>query len=621
MRIPISTKLISVTILTVVASAAAITLISSEYFEKKAAEQIDIANLESAAGKAKEINNILTSFVDKSRVIGSVLLKNSNLDLGSTTNNVGGDSNALKDDLLFNFTKDKNFIAVEVLKIDGSSLETVARRVKDDFFASYNLSGSYINQLREQQKFPIRNLALGNIEVKNSSYPKSPAMFTIGLPLVHDAQGKITHVVLAYIALSPLEKPFTEPSERTQFLVDRSGEVLAHKEESKAFARLDMSSSPFVKKALAQTSTQYQTKFLDTESSQQFFGAAVSTSFGARVISETSEATILEVSNEVKRRSIFVAGCAVSAAIFFIFLFSMTLTSPIEKLAEMIKLVSKGNFEVKARDQVRSQDEVGDLAEAFDQMTEGLKERDKVKSLFSKFHGVAIAEDLISKDITVGGQTKEVVVFFSDIRGFTSFSENRTPEEVVEMLNEYFSVMVQLINAYGGVVDKFIGDAIMAVWGAPHGTVNDAKKAVRASLEMRKALEKLNQRRIARNQPPIHIGMGVHAGKAISGTIGSNERMEYTVIGNTVNTASRIEASTKAFGSDLLISESVIEKIGNNFLVELAGDAEVKGRSESIKMFKVRGYLAESGQYIEVKTAYSDYQAEGADKVKIKTTA
>jgi adenylate cyclase len=138
---------------------------------------------------------------------------------------------------------------------------------------------------------------------------------------------------------------------------------------------------------------------------------------------------------------------------------------------------------------------------------------------------------------------------------------------------------------------------------------------------MRKALESLNETRIARNQPPINIGMGLHAGQAISGTIGSDERMEYTVIGNTVNTASRIEASTKAFGADLLISDTVIEKIGEDFKVELAGAAEVKGRSEALKMFKVRGYRAEDGTMVEVKTAYSDYEAEAADKVKIKDAA
>lgn len=186
------------------------------------------------------------------------------------------------------------------------------------------------------------------------------------------------------------------------------------------------------------------------------------------------------------------------------------------------------------------------------------------------------------------------------------------------MLNEYFGVMVKIINQNGGVVDKFIGDAIMAVWGAPQSSDHDAHKAVRACLEMRKALNELNEKRIAREQPPISIGMGLHAGAAISGTIGSDERMEYTVIGNTVNTASRIESSTKAFGADLLISDTVIEKIGDDFKTELAGAAEVKGRSEALKMFKVRGYKAEDGTMVEISTPYSDYAAEAADKVKVK---
>lgn len=237
--------------------------------------------------------------------------------------------------------------------------------------------------------------------------------------------------------------------------------------------------------------------------------------------------------------------------------------------------------------------------------------------MFSKFHGSSVTDDLISKDIGLGGQDKEVVVFFSDIRGFTAFSEHRTPEEVVAMLNEYFGVMVSIINRNGGVVDKFIGDAIMAIWGAPKGSDKDAFNAVKACLEMRKALEGLNAARRARNEPAIAIGMGLHAGRAISGTIGSDERMEFTVIGNTVNTASRIEASTKAFGTDLLITDDVLSRVGESYVIDYAGAAEVKGRSDAIKMYKVKGYRAENGEETIIKTEWSEYEAEKADKVKI----
>lgn len=608
MRIPISTKLITVTILILVAATGTITWISSDYFEKKSSEQVDIANLESAAAKAKEVENIIASMIDKTRAQASVLMQESAQQKAT-------------EEINFSFLSDKNLVALEILKLDGSSVESVTKRVKEEVLKPYGLNTDFIEQLRSWQKFPVRSVAQGNIEIRNGSYPKAPALLTIGIPLVRDSQGKISHIAMADVLLAPLIKPFTDPSERTQYLIDHDGELLAHKDEHKAMARLNMKRHPFVEKALSQKSPQYQTKFMDPDNEKNIFGAAVKTSFGGAVVSLTSEETILEVSNEVKRRAIFVAGSAVSMAIFFIFLFSMTLTSPIEKLAEMINLVSKGNFDVKARSKVRSQDEVGDLAEAFDHMTEGLKERDKVKSLFSKFHGSSVAEDLISKDIGVGGQTKNVVVFFSDIRGFTSFSEKRSPEEVVEMLNEYFGVMVKIINQHGGVVDKFIGDAIMAVWGAPQSSAKDAHHAVRACLEMRRALEKLNETRLQRGQPAINIGMGLHAGPAISGTIGSDERMEYTVIGNTVNTASRIEASTKAFGADLLISDTVVERIGEDFKYELAGAAEVKGRTEALQMFKVRGYRADNGQIIEISTPYSDYEAESADKVKITGVA
>ena len=134
---------------------------------------------------------------------------------------------------------------------------------------------------------------------------------------------------------------------------------------------------------------------------------------------------------------------------------------------------------------------------------------------------------------------------------------------------------------------------------------------------MRLALASLNETRRKRGQVPIMVGMGVHTGKAISGTIGSEERMEYTVIGDTVNQTSRIESSTKSFGADLLISFEVAEKVKERFKIELAGEAEVKGKALPLKLFKVDGYYDQQGQYIQVKTDYSEYQKEDSEKIKV----
>jgi adenylate cyclase len=220
-------------------------------------------------------------------------------------------------------------------------------------------------------------------------------------------------------------------------------------------------------------------------------------------------------------------------------------------------------------------------------------------------------------DLQLGGSKKTVTVFFSDVRDFTKFSEGHTPEQVVEMLNEYFQIMVGIINKNGGIVDKFIGDAIMAVWGAPNGSTRDPQNAIRASLEMRQALAELNARRAARGHVPIKIGMGVHRGEAISGTIGSSERMEYTVIGDTVNQASRIESSTKAFGADLLVSDSLAQLVGEEFIVETAGSVEVKGKSEPLTLYKVRGYYDKAKNPVVISTPFSDFEPGDADKVKM----
>ncbi|WP_413288496.1 adenylate/guanylate cyclase domain-containing protein [Bdellovibrio sp. HCB337] len=610
MRIPISTKLIVLTVLILLSATVLIALRTSQIFAVTSMQREEYSNQAFAASRATEVENILSSLVDKSKTSASILYK-------SATNPTATSS----DDFELNFTKDKRFVSMEILKLNGTTVELVSRRVKEDFLKTqYTLGPEYIARVRDQQKFPIRSVAQGSVEIRNASYAKGPAMFTIGLPLVKDQQGRISHVALIDIDLSVLQKPFGERSERTFFLVDRQGELIAHQDEQKAMARLSMTASPIVAKALGEQTPRRQMKFKDSDSGAEMIGAYNKTSFGVTVISQLPQELILEPAQDAKREAFYLTGLVLSGSLFVIFVFSMTLTSPIEKLASLIEMVSKGNFDVKATKHVKSHDEVGDLAKAFDHMTEGLKERDKVKNLFSKFHGSSVAEDLINKDIGVGGQSKEVVVFFSDIRGFTAFSEKRKPEEVVAMLNEYFAVMVGIINRHGGVVDKFIGDAIMAIWGAPRSSDKDSHNALRACIEMRKGLAELNEKRMARGEPALMIGMGLHAGTAISGTIGSDERMEYTVIGNTVNTASRIEASTKAFGADLLVTDDVIAHVGDAFILDYAGAAEVKGRSDAIKMYKVRGYM-ENGQPVEIRTPYSDYEAEGADKVKIKDAA
>ncbi len=610
MRVPISTKLIVITILLLVGVSVPIAIQSSKYFEKVSIQREEDTNMRYAAARSLEVESLVNAQYEKAKTLATELFQTHN---NPSLENRGS---------LIN--KDKSWAKITVLKLDGANPTLLEEKFNNEFLDANKIKPLFFQQLRQAQAFPMRELAEGQIAVQSGNikvgnWPLIPVV-TIGFPLVKDTDQRITHLAIVDLHISVLQKPFTEITERTFYLTDSKGQLLAHQDEKLIVGGQDIRALPLVQAALDPNSpTRKQRTYSDPSTRKEFIGAFVKSSFGLIIYSQIDSDVILEPSRAVKRDAFFILGLVLSGAILLVFIFSMSLTSPLETLVSLISLVSKGNFDVKANEKIKSlfRDEVAELAIAFDKMTEGLKERDKVKNLFSKFHGSSVAEDLINSKVGLGGQNREVIVFFSDIRGFTSFSERRPPEEVVEMLNAYFGLMVKIINENGGVVDKFIGDAIMAVWGAPKAGPNDAGNAVTACLEMRKALVPFNEKRIAKGQPPITVGMGLHAGRAISGTIGSDERMEYTVIGNTVNTASRIEASTKAFGADLLVSDEVVKKAGPLFATDLAGAAEVKGRSEALKLYKVRGFKDAGGKITEVVTPYSDYEAEKADKVKI----
>lgn len=602
MKISISTKLIVMTVGFLAATTVTIAISNSQEIGRRISAREKDFNQETVHSKTIEVRAIFNSAVERTQALGLLALQN------STDNQ----------ELEFSLNKDRYLVALTIYQLKEGRLSPVFFKAKKSFFENAKVDPQFFTRLRQQLPFPLQLITAKQVAVRNSSLPRSPPLLTVGLPLTRDENNQVTHVALADFHFGLLQSSFLEKGTRTLFVTDEQGTLLAHHNEAKALARLPMARHPLVENAISAEIHNLQKEYKDPETDHAVIGAfEKAKEFNLLVVSEVDRSIIQEAVDTLISSVIEKAGMAVSIAIFLIFLFSMTLTKPIEKLADLIQLVSKGNFEVKARDKIKSRDEVGDLAHAFDRMTQGLKERDKVKNLFAKFHGSKVADDLLENDIEVGGQNRQVTVFFSDIRDFTKFSEAHTPEEVVEMLNEYLEVMVTIINSHHGVVDKFIGDAIMAVWGAPKGTDKDTVHAVKACLEMRKALNQLNEKRLARGQEALVIGMGLHCGPVISGPIGSNERMEYTVIGDTVNRTSRIEAATKAFGVDLLVSEDVCHAVGNDFQMEMGGTVNVKGKSEPLTLFKIRGFKNESGELVEVKTPYSDFAPADADKVKL----
>ena len=243
-------------------------------------------------------------------------------------------------------------------------------------------------------------------------------------------------------------------------------------------------------------------------------------------------------------------------------------------------------------DSVKTKDEIELLATGFNQLVDGLQERDKLRTTFGKYMTESVLQHLLSGKVELGGKTLQVTVLFSDIRSFTTISETMEAHALVGLLNEYFTEMVSIVMKYDGVVDKYIGDAIMAIFGAPVSNEQDAPNAVRAAVEMRAALARLNERLVARGSQPLRTGIGIHTGDVVAGNIGSEQRMEYTVIGDPVNVASRLERCTKELGVNVLISASTYALTKDIIEVRPVKELTVKGRVESIMSYELIGLRA-----------------------------
>ncbi|MBI2265138.1 MAG: adenylate/guanylate cyclase domain-containing protein [Armatimonadetes bacterium] len=226
-----------------------------------------------------------------------------------------------------------------------------------------------------------------------------------------------------------------------------------------------------------------------------------------------------------------------------------------------------------------------------------VSDRDKrrIRRLFSGYVCESVAKELLDdpKGTQLGGESLHVTVLFSDIRNFTTMSENMHPQEAISFLNEYLSEMVDVIFRYEGTLNKFIGDGIMAFWGAPAPQKDHAFRAIQAALEMLLRLEELNRKWSKERKAPIRIGIGIHTGVAVIGNVGSGKRMEYTAIGDTVNLASRIEGLNKEFGTSILISEATFLEVTDSVEVLSIGETHVKGKIQDVKILELLGLKGE----------------------------
>ncbi len=308
----------------------------------------------------------------------------------------------------------------------------------------------------------------------------------------------------------------------------------------------------------------------------------------------------LGLSEEVIHRAIaamrwrMAAVALVAAAVggLLAFFLASFVVQPIQALVQGVRGIGAGNLE--QRIELRRNDELGELTTAFNDMADSLREKEYIRSTFERYVSRPLAKRILAQrdELQLGGEEREVTILFSDIRRFTNMAEGMPPARVVALLNEYFSRMIGIITAHEGMVDKFMGDAVMALFGAPVHLGDEALRSVRCALEMQAALREINQAREAAGEPPFAVGIGINTGPVVAGNIGSQDRMEYTVIGDNVNIAARLQGIAKA--GEILVSESTYRAIRERVVATALAPVALKGKSSPLPVYRIDG-LCEDG--------------------------
>lgn len=292
-----------------------------------------------------------------------------------------------------------------------------------------------------------------------------------------------------------------------------------------------------------------------------------------------SWADALKAQAELRTQILGFSAAALVGALVVSLLLAHGLSVPIRELVGGTEQISRGNFTVQVP--VRGKDDLGRLAQSFNEMAAGLALKDKYHSILHTIADRDVAQQLLEGKIALGGELREATVMFCDIRGFTALTQNMNPAEVIALLNEHMTVLTRVVTAHHGVVDKFIGDSIMAIFGAPKSYGNDALNAVRCAQQMLAERAKLN----GTSRYKIQIGIGLASGEVVAGNMGSADRSNYTVLGERVNLAARL--CSVAQRGEIVIGPATRELLGDLISAQEMDPLQLKGFSETVRAFKL----------------------------------
>jgi adenylate cyclase len=507
-------------------------------------------------------------------------IQSDSMTLIRTITSVGGASAIALDSTEFFFERNPNVAFVFFTNNGRDEL-----LLNDSFFETRQIDPSLTQSFMDANRAVLRRASAGETLLLNAAPVFTAPVLALFYPMQNGGNG---------VLFSPMDlnDSFGHSVNHSYLLNDR-GDILIHGDFEVVKNAVNTADSDFTKYIWNNSERNAQTLYTSAEGIR-YFGAFTKLNIaGAVVVTEVEYNKIFEGVAATTRRNIYLTITVLSISIILIWFFSKSISVPLENLAIAAQKIEGGSFDVELKP--RGRDEIGVLTSSFLRMCKAL-------AIFSRFTNYHIAVGAMRGEIKPGGFPKHATIFFSDIRDFTAISENFTvafPDEasdrIVHWLNKYFTRMVDCVERTNGVVDKFIGDALMAHWGTAYtsgSTRRDAYNCISSALMMRKALYRMNKARVKGNpgDPRIRIGCGINTGIVTAGQIGSDVRMEYTVTGDPVNLASRVESLNKTFGTDILITEETWRLVRKKFVTEEMPSVTVKGKEKPVRLFAVINY-------------------------------
>ncbi len=491
------------------------------------------------------------------------------------------------------FKNDRSFIFLGVYQQKDSKMVPVETLFNTDYLKKISVEENEIFSIINKNESEFLKSFAGSSILINTSQGFQEPILCISIPPLEDDDSTNDFILVIMVKLETILDAFKKSGITETFMVSGDGTVIAHHDSKLVLSGKNLVDSPIVRAMLASPTTNGQQSF-EGEEGKRYLGSFQKLKYrftNIGIISTIPEDKAFEAVYEIQERNIYIMIISLCISMVVIVIFAKSISTPILSLLSETVKISKGIFKLSI--ERSTNDEVGVLTDYFITMAKGLEEREKVKSILGSMIDPVVVQEAMNDLVALKrGSEKTITAFFSDVASFSTISEQLSSVQLASLLNEYLSAMTIILQNRNGVLDKYIGDAIVGIFGAPVDVDNHSIKACHASLEMISKLKDLRQYWVTNNlyskeAQEMDVRIGLNTGPAKVGFMGTDNMGSFTMMGDTVNLAARLEAAGKDYGVNILISEMIKDNIGSEFFIRELDLVRVKGKNEPVKLFEL----------------------------------